>query len=515
MEPRETGEPTTQSSQVTTGVETGDSYTLPREDEAPTVEIMRPPKRDFVISRLLSRQAVMTRVRPWMPRVSGQRFVMGLAVVALVIVVLGVVLVPNLPPRVQLTVIQQDNIVLRVSTSGTLQSAIYDANFIGNGGKIVEIDVAVGQHVTAGQTLAKLDTTLLQDAVREAQAVVTTAQTRLSNAQTNQSRTQAQTDAELNAAFSKEQADLRQCGINTSCQQAARDAYAAAQAKAANDNAAAQAQVSDAQSQLTGAQAKLQTAQDTLSGATLVAPHTGTIAAVNSSVGSVVGGSGSAGSTGGIPLIRIADLNALQVTADVSVADVNTVAKGQTASITVPSAGRKVFPGTVSTVSPLGKVVDGTLRYPVTVDVDTTAMQSSQLLPGMAANAIITTQERIGVLVIPVEAVAFARAAADRTHGGFLTKTQVETALKSGRQLLLEAQDGGKDTSQALIAYVVERTNDAWVVKPVLLGVTDGHVYEVLAGLTKSDKVATGERNALGFTIGPIAPTPTPMPVPR
>lgn len=515
MEPRETLENTTPIRRVVTGVETGNSNESPREDEVPTVESIRPKRRPFVVSRLPSRQVVMTRVRPLIGRVSGERFVMGLAVVALVIVVLGVVLVPNLPPRVQLVAVKQDNIVLHVSASGTLQSAIYDANFTGNGGKITEIDVAVGQHVTAGQTLAKLDATLLQDAVREAQAAVTAAQTRLSNAQANQNRTQAQTSAELNAAFSKEQADLRQCGINTKCQQAAQDAYAAAQATAANENAAAQAQVTEAQSQLATAQARLQTAQDTLSGATLVAPHAGTVAAVNSSVGSVVGGSGSAGGAGGIPFIRIADLDVLQVNAEVSVADVSTVAKGQTARVTVPSAGRKVFPGTVSTVSPLGKVVDGTLKYPVTVDVDTTATQNGQLLPGMAANAIITTQERIGVLVIPVGAVTFARAAADRAHGGFLTKAQVETALKGARQLLLEAQDKGVDASQATITYVVERKNDAWVVKPVLLGVTDGRVYEVLAGLTKGDTVATGERNVLGFTIGPIAPTPTPTPVPR
>lgn len=515
MEPRETLQDTTHSMPVVTRVETEANTDMPSEDEAPTAESIRPRGRRLVAGRLLSRQVVMSRVTPLIRAASGRRFVTGLAVIALLIAVLGVVLVPTLPPQVQLATVKQGNIVLHVSASGMLQSAIYDANFIGNGGKIAEIDVAVGQRVTEGQTLAKLDTTLLQDAVSEAQAAVTAAGTRLRDAQTNQDRIQAQADAEVNAASSKEQADLSTCGTNAKCRQAAEDAYAAAQARADSENATAQAQVNDAQSQQSGAQAKLQTAQDTLNGATLTSPHAGTIAAVNSSVGSVVGGSGSASTASSAPFIRIADLAALQVKAYVSVADVNAVAKGQMARFSVPSVGPNPFQGSVSTVSPLGQVMDGTLKYPVTVDVDTAAVQNGQLLPGMAANATITTQERFGVLVVPVSAVTFARAAADRKHGGFLTKSQVDSGLKDGRQLMLEAQDSGTDTSQATVAYVVERKNSAWVVKPVLLGLTDGHVYEVLAGLIKNEKVATGEQNVLGFMIGPVAPTPTPTPASR
>ncbi|MGZ6389158.1 MAG: efflux RND transporter periplasmic adaptor subunit [Ktedonobacterales bacterium] len=515
MESRETQVGTTYDRPEHATVETEDGSEMIREDEAPTVESIRPKGRRLVAGRLLSRQVMLERITPMVRGVSGKRFVTGLAVLAMVIALLGVVLVPNLPPQVQLAIVKQDNIVLHVSGTGTLQSAIYDANFSGNGGKIAEIDVAVGQTVTEGQTLAKLDTTLLQDAVKEAQTAVTAAQTRVSDAQMNQSRVQAQADAEVSAAYSQEQAALKQCGTNTKCQQAAEDAYAAAQARSASETGAAQAQVNDAQSQLAAAQARLQTAQDTLSRATLTAPHAGTVAAVNSSVGSVVGGSGSAGSLGGAPFIRIADLSELQVQAFVSVADVGAVAKGQMARFTVPSVGSVPFQGTVGSVSPLGQVMDNTLTYPVTVDVDTAAVRNGRLLPGMAANVTITTQERFGVLVIPASAVIFARAAADRSHGGFLTKAQVDAVLKGAQQLALEAQDSGIDMSQATVTYVLERKKDAWVAKPVLLGVTDGRVYEVLAGLSKGEKVATSEKNVLGFTIGPVAPTPTPTPVSR
>ena len=521
MDPRETGEQTTlklpsfNEEETANTEDTEDSDDMLREDETATIESIRPGRRRLVAGRLLNRQVVMSRITKLARGASGRRFVTLVAVLALLIAVLGIILVPNLPPQVQLATVKQEDLALHVSASGNLQSAIYDANFVGNGGKIGEIDVAVGQHVTEGQTLAKLDTTLLQDAVSEAQAAVNTAQTRVDNAQTNQSKTQNQADAEVTAAYSKEQADLKKCGTDASCKQAAEDAYAAAQARAANENASAQAQLDDAKSQLSAAQAKQQTAQDTLSGATLTSPHAGTIAAINSSLGSVVGGSASASSLGGAPFIRIADLDTLQVQAYVSVADIDSVAKGQTARFTVPSIGQSIFQGTVSTVAPLGQVVDGVLKYPATIDVDTAAVQRGHLLPGMAASATITTDQRFGVLTIPVGALTFARAAGDRKHGGFLTKTQVDTALRGSQQLALQAQDSGIDVSQATVGYVLERKKDAWVVKPVLLGITDGHVYEVLVGLSKNEKVATGEKNVLGFTTGPVAPTPTASPAPR
>ncbi|TMD99941.1 MAG: biotin/lipoyl-binding protein, partial [Chloroflexi bacterium] len=74
----------------------------------------------------------------------------------------------------------QGNFSLTVSATGPLQSAIYNLVFTGTGTgtiTISEIDVSVGQTVTKGQVLAKLNKTSLQDAVNSAQAGVLSAQT--------------------------------------------------------------------------------------------------------------------------------------------------------------------------------------------------------------------------------------------------------------------------------------------------------------------------------------------------
>src|SRR5712692_1121961 len=65
--------------------------------------------------------------------------------------------------------VTQGNLSLVVSATGPVQGTVYNADFVATG-KITEIDVKVGQSVTSGQVLAKLDATALQDALNQAQA---------------------------------------------------------------------------------------------------------------------------------------------------------------------------------------------------------------------------------------------------------------------------------------------------------------------------------------------------------
>jgi hypothetical protein len=47
-------------------------------------------------------------------------------------------------------------------------------------------------------------------------------------------------------------------------------------------------------------------------------------------------------------------------------------------------------------------------------------------------------------------------------------------------------------TESPVPAFVLERDKDRFVVKPVVLGLTDGTQYEVLDGLSTRDVVVTG-----------------------
>jgi HlyD family secretion protein len=442
------------------------------------------------------------KAEPWWRR----RWVVIIAAVLLAIILLGVLLGVLRALRSGVTYQYQSattgNLALTVNATGPVQGAIYDVNFSGSG-RIAEIDVKVGQQVTAGQTLAKLDMTSLQDAVNQAQAGVDQAQTGLDNASTNEDKVQAQTDAQVAAAYDQEQNALFQCDHEsnppTNCKQAAESQFAAAQAQADAQNAAAAAQVSSAQAQLNSAQTQLQTAQHNLANATLTAPHAGTVAIINGTVGGTPGAggasaSGTTGASGGNVFIEIADLSPLQVVAAVNEADIGGVTTGEAAQFTVSAYGNRTFHGTVDAISPIGQTASNVVTYPVTIDVDAQSLQGANLLPGMTATVAITTAQRFNVVLIPTSAVTFARNAANPNLNGFLTRSQVLNAINQARQLLTQLQSSGTDVSNdnPTPAYVLERTKGAWVVKPVVLGLTDGTSYEVLAGLTPGERVVVG-----------------------
>jgi multidrug efflux pump subunit AcrA (membrane-fusion protein) len=474
----------------------GEGLDLTRENLEPTLP--RSP-----MSLTASARPGLSSVRRLGASLNSRRIVAGILLVLLLLGLVGIVL-HNLPPNLEYADATVGNLTISFDTTGVLQSAAYGANFV-EPGRLAEIDVTIGQQVTQGQVLAKLDVKLLNDAVNTAQANVTAAQTQLSDAQGTQAAVQQQTSADVAAALDKEQVAIAACsGTATStptttatatptptsassCVTSAKDAYSAAQAAAAAQNQAATAAVDAAQSTLTTAEASLQTAEDAQNNAVLTASHAGTVAAIMGAVGDTVGGPGTT-------FIRLVDLGALQVQTMVNVASVGSITSSTVFRLTVPDVGKQQFGGSLEGVSPLGEQVHGVLMYPVVINVDMQSTNGADLLPGMPTNVVVITEQRTGVLLIPASAVSFAAAAGNAHFGGFLKHSQIVSVEHEAEQLLLQLQNSGSVSSadNPTPAYVLRYVNSHWVVVPVVLGLTDGHVYEVLAGLHVGERVVTG-----------------------
>ena len=176
--------------------------------------------------------------------------------------------------------------------------------------------------------------------------------------------------------------------------------------------------------------------------------------------------------------------------------DTANVRGGNPAQFTVSAYGNQVFRGTVSAVSPNGVTVSNVVTFPVTVDVDMNSLQGKVLLPGMTANVTIDVVQRSNVLLIPVTAVNFARAAASTstTIPRLVSQQQATSALNKASQMLQQLQFEKPDISMdnPVPAFILEQSNGQFVVKPVVLGITDGTNYEVLAGLLPGETIVVG-----------------------
>ena len=223
-------------------------------------------------------------------------------------------------------------------------------------------------------------------------------------------------------------------------------------------------------------------------GAVLKAPYAGIVTAINGSVG-----------TSTIPIsnttqsfMQIADPTSVYATVDVNEADMGFMAPGDPVSFTVDAYTNRTFSGTVSTILPAAATISSVVTFPVVVNLNTASFQGANLLPGMTINATILTLNHSGVLLVPVSAVSSAQKALSQ---GLIRSQQVQQAMITARQMLnayMRSNGSSAVQNEPHATYVLEKVNNQWLLKPVVLGVTDGTNYEILSGLTTNDIVLSG-----------------------
>ena len=157
------------------------------------------------------------------------------------------------------------------------------------------------------------------------------------------------------------------------------------------DVAGLEASVARAQAEYDGAMARYRQAR-------IVAPIDGVVANVAFDIGEQV-------SMGEDMITLIADSTAYEIILDVPESDVAKIALGQEATITFDAFGdRTVFTGSVYSIDPAQKVIEGVVFYETKVLLN--ANQDLSLVkPGMSADVVILTGHRENALFVPSRTV--------------------------------------------------------------------------------------------------------------
>jgi len=231
-------------------------------------------------------------------------------------------------------------------------------------GRIVEIDVEEGDRVVANQPIAHLDDRLAKARVASAQAAVDSATARLALARRGpraEDVAAARADADAAAAAAQHRAieqgrsdSLGKLGAVASSTVDADDAaarVASAQATAAQARARSLAlgtrteQIAEAAAQLAAAKAELDAANVALDQTVLRAPANGVILRRTAEVGALVQ------TLTPMPVVTFADVEKLELRAEIDEADVGAVTVGQAAYATADAFGTKRFPVHVTRIS--------------------------------------------------------------------------------------------------------------------------------------------------------------------
>ncbi|TDU84243.1 macrolide-specific efflux system membrane fusion protein [Kribbella voronezhensis] len=302
--------------------------------------------------------------------------------------------------------VSRGDVTASVSSSGTLQSPQTASPQFETSGTVTSVLVKVGQVVANGATIAKIDPSAAERAVRIADQNQTAAADSVTAAEQTLDDAQEAVDA-AEATPTPTPGNGQQ---NQSQGQSPEVALTNAKASLAR----AKADKEQADQNLEGAQADL-------AATTLKAPIAGTVTAINGTVGSVAGGSGNStgssgssgtgqGSTGTTSsatassggFVDISDLKSLQVVAAFPEADAIKIKAKQSATVTLNAEPGTTLTATLTSVSPTPTTTNGVVSYSATFAL---AKLPDGARIGQTANVSVQTAKASNVLYVPSTAI--------------------------------------------------------------------------------------------------------------
>lgn len=359
-------------------------------------------------------------------------------------------------------------------------------------GEVVELYVEEGDSVKAGQLLAKIDADAYQSQVARGVANVNSSKAQLANsrAQINAQEAQkAQIEAQLVNAqevFNRNKALAADGAISQADLQASTSALRSLEAnlRAAESNIkGAQEGARSAEFSVQSAQATLSELRTSLRRTTIYAPMGGVVSLLNVEQGERVVGTIQ---MAGTELMRIANLNAMEVRVEVSENDVPSVQIGNKAEVEVDAYLNRNFSGTVTQIansSTTAGINDNVLNsdqvtnFEVRISIDPDSYQDLvregniyPFRPGMSAGVDIFTKAANDAVSIPVEAVT----------------TRQKKSKDEDVNTLDEIDE---------VVFVVRGDTLEQVV--VTTGLQDRSVIEVKTGLALGDQIVVGPYSEL------------------
>ncbi|MEX0987151.1 MAG: efflux RND transporter periplasmic adaptor subunit [Bacteroidales bacterium] len=308
------------------------------------------------------------------------------------------------------------------------------------------------------------------------------------------------TEASLNNARAREkqaeaQLQMRKLDYNRSKQLFSQQAISESEFEQSETNYfSAQAEKEAASFSVESSMAALQEAEENLVKTSIYAPMSGTVSALNVELGERVVGTEL---MSGTEILRLADLNMMEVEVEVNENDIVRVTFMDTAIIEVDAYLDTKFKGVV-TVIPVSANVTGITTDQVTnFNVKIRLLPESYqhkvsetnkypLRPGMSATADIQTEVRKNVMAIPIQAVT-TRVVDPREEEDNASQEEDATAIKSADK------DNNKEKETVVFIAIEGKA----VMKPVKTGIQDNSYIEILEGLGPEDEVVIAPYSAI------------------
>ena len=260
--------------------------------------------------------------------------------------------------------VEKRSIVVSARASGTVQPDTVVEVKSKASGEILEMRVETGQTVERGTLLVQVDQRTPRNRLNQAQADLDVAKARFENAEAQRKRS---------------------------------DELFKTQSISTEEHETAVLAVANARAVVVGAQVALENAKIAMEDTDVRAPITGTIISKSVERGQVIS-SPTSDVGGGTVLLKMADLNLVQVRTLVDETDIGKIRAGLRATVTVGSYPNQPFEGSVLKIEPLAETVQNVTMFAVQVRIEN---RNGLLKPGMNADVEMHIGQRDSVLAVP------------------------------------------------------------------------------------------------------------------
>ncbi len=373
---------------------------------------------------------------------------------------------------VEITEIAPLTITETVAATGKIQPEIEVSLSSEVSGEIIELQVKEGQLVEKGQLLVKINPDLIQAQVSQSQAGLSNVRAQLENAE----------------------ASLRNAKANYDRSKSLFDKGVISRSdwdRATADYEMAQANKTSAYYNVQSSSANVKQSRDNLNRTKIYAPMTGTVSKLSVELGERVVGTAQ---MAGTEIIRVANLDNMEVEVDVNENDIVKVAVGDSTIVEVDAWTKREFKGLVTEIANSAEstlTADQVTNFKVKVRIlpesykdltDGKPESYSPFRPGMTATVDVITNKKEKIIAVPISAVVI--------------KTDTSSSKKPYTKEVITA-----DTKKFECVFV----ENAGVAKlrVVETGIQDDTNIEIRSGLKDGDKVITGPYTLVTKTLKP------------
>lgn len=380
--------------------------------------------------------------------------------------------------EVEVEKVELATIVEKVSATGKIQPEVEVKISSEVSGEIIELPFKEGQQVKKGDLLVRVNPDLIQSAVNRSQASYQNVKAGLEQAEASLR------EAKLSYDRNKQ---LFEKGIISK----------ADWDKAVSTYEIAQANKQSAYYNVQSAGASVNEAMDNLNRTTIYAPMSGTISKLDVELGERVVGTQQ---MAGTEILRVANLNNMEVEIDVNENDIVKVRIGDSTIVEVDAYLKKEFKGVVTEIAnSAGETLtaDQVTNFKVKVRILEESYADlmkdrpenySPFRPGMTATVDILTNKRANAVAVPISAIVI--------------KTDT-TSAKTSYSKSMDAADKPKVNEEQKFECVFVANNGEAKLRVVKTGIQDDSKIEIISGLKEGDQIITGPYNVVSKTLKP------------